>query len=110
FCATHAPERDLPADVIRVPHGPDGLDLGAVLAALQARGIQSVLVEGGARVHRSFLDAGLVDRIHLFVAPRVLVSGPGWVAGAGFPLANAPAFRLIETRIVGDDAELVMEA
>lgn len=109
-CASDAPERDLPADVVRVPHGPAGLDLTAVLAALHARGIQSVLVEGGARVHRSFLDAGLVDRIHLFVAPRILVSGPGWVAGTGFPLSDAPAFRLVDTRIVGDDAELVMEA
>jgi diaminohydroxyphosphoribosylaminopyrimidine deaminase/5-amino-6-(5-phosphoribosylamino)uracil reductase len=40
--------------------------LDALLAALATRGISSLLVEGGARAARSFLDAGLVDRILLF--------------------------------------------
>jgi diaminohydroxyphosphoribosylaminopyrimidine deaminase / 5-amino-6-(5-phosphoribosylamino)uracil reductase len=109
-CAEDAPERDLPADIVRVPRGAGGLDLPAVLAALHARGLQSVLVEGGGQVHRSFLDAGLVDRVHLFVAPRVLGGGPGWVAGPGFSLASAPSLRLVETRMAGGDAELVLEA
>ena len=43
---------------------PESLPM--LLAALAARGISSLLVEGGARVARSFLDAGLVDRILLF--------------------------------------------
>ncbi len=60
-------------------------------------------------MHRSFLDAGLVDRVHLFVAPRVLAGGPGWVAGPGFSLAAAPALRLVETRMAGGDAELILE-
>jgi diaminohydroxyphosphoribosylaminopyrimidine deaminase / 5-amino-6-(5-phosphoribosylamino)uracil reductase len=41
-------------------------DLPALLTTLAARGISSVLVEGGATVARAFLDAGLVDRILLF--------------------------------------------
>lgn len=110
LCAEDAPERALPADVARVPRGPGGLDLPAVLRSLHERGLQSVLVEGGGQVHRSFLDAGLVDRVHLFIAPRVLAGGPGWVAGPGFSLDAAPALRLIEARRVGDDAELVLEA
>ena len=44
-------------------------DLAALLTTLAARGISSVLVEGGATVTRSFLDAGLVDRILLFEGP-----------------------------------------
>lgn len=40
--------------------------LDALLPALATRGISSLLVEGGARAARSFLDAGLVDRILLF--------------------------------------------
>jgi diaminohydroxyphosphoribosylaminopyrimidine deaminase/5-amino-6-(5-phosphoribosylamino)uracil reductase len=110
-CAEDAPDRDdLPADLLRVPRGEGGLDLPAVLAGLHERGIQSVLVEGGGRVHRSFLSAGLVDRVHLFVAPRVLAGGAGWVAGPGFSLAGAPSLRLVEVRQVGPDAELVLEA
>ena len=46
------------------PHRLDDL-----LTALATRGISSLLVEGGARTARSFLDAGLVDRIMLFTGP-----------------------------------------
>lgn len=40
--------------------------LDTLLTALATRGISSLLVEGGARAARSFLDAGLVDRVLLF--------------------------------------------
>ena len=43
--------------------------LDVLLEALATRGISSLLVEGGARTARSFLDAGLVDRILLFTGP-----------------------------------------
>lgn len=44
----------------------DPRKLDTLLVALATRGISSLLVEGGARTARSFLDAGLVDRILLF--------------------------------------------
>ncbi|RME20669.1 MAG: bifunctional diaminohydroxyphosphoribosylaminopyrimidine deaminase/5-amino-6-(5-phosphoribosylamino)uracil reductase RibD [Deltaproteobacteria bacterium] len=111
FAAEDAPERsDLPAEVVRVPRDDAGLDLGAVLRELASRGLQTVLVEGGARVHRSLLDAGLVDRVHLFVAPRVLAGGPGWVAGPPYGLETAPTLSLCEVRRHGDDLELVLES
>jgi diaminohydroxyphosphoribosylaminopyrimidine deaminase / 5-amino-6-(5-phosphoribosylamino)uracil reductase len=46
-----------------------GLDLDAVIGSLGKMGICSLLVEGGAAVHSSFLEKGLVDRVMLFVAP-----------------------------------------
>ena len=53
-----------------VGHGESGgLDLDAVLTRLGKMGICSLLVEGGATVHSSFLRQGLVDRVMLFVAP-----------------------------------------
>lgn len=52
----------------------DGSEHG-VLAALAARGIRSVLVEGGARTLSAYLGAGLLDRLHVLVAPKILGSG-----------------------------------
>ncbi len=52
-----------------------GLALREVLAELGKRGICSLLVEGGAAVHGSFLKKGLVDRVFLFVAPLFAGSG-----------------------------------
>ena len=44
----------------------DASDLDILLAVFAARGISSLLIEGGAVIAKAFLDAGLVDRIMLF--------------------------------------------
>ncbi|MBY3194231.1 bifunctional diaminohydroxyphosphoribosylaminopyrimidine deaminase/5-amino-6-(5-phosphoribosylamino)uracil reductase RibD [Rhizobium laguerreae] len=49
------------------PYHPEVL-----LPALATRGISSLLVEGGAKTARLFLEAGLVDRIQLYQAPVVI--------------------------------------
>lgn len=51
--------------------------LDEALRALAARGIHSLLVEGGAELHRAFWVQGLVDRLHLIATPHRL--GPGGV-------------------------------
>ncbi len=109
ICAEDAPPNDLVADVVRVPRGPDGVDLRAALRAVVARGHHHVLVEGGATVHRALLDAGLADRLELFLNGRVLAGGPGMVAGPGFGLAAAPAFRFVRSAPVGDDLHVTLE-
>lgn len=53
--------------------------LDEVLSRLFAEGQIGVLVEGGAGVYGSFLKAGIVDQIELFLAPTVLGEGLGWV-------------------------------
>ena len=60
------------ARVLRVEEHAAGLDLHGVLRALYRMGITEVLVEGGAETARRFVDARLVDRVHLFLAPRLL--------------------------------------
>lgn len=50
----------------------------AIVAALAARGLGRVLLEGGASTLAAFLDAGRIDLLHLLVAPMILGSGkPG---------------------------------
>ncbi len=54
----------------------DPRNLPAVLTRLaEEKGLQSLLVEGGAKVAASFLEADLVDEVQWFVAPRVAGSG-----------------------------------
>ena len=67
------------------------VDLRAVLRRLARRGLTSVLVEGGPRVHASLIAAGLVDEVRLYQAPIVLGAGPTWVGDLGVTrLARAP--------------------
>jgi len=109
YCAQDAAQRDLPADVVPVPRADTGVSLLPVLEDLAGRGVHSVLVEGGGKVIRSLLDQDLVDRVELFLGPRILAGGPGWVGGTPFPLAAAPGFCVVATETVGDDAHLTLE-
>ena len=61
------------ADCLRLPRAKKGgIDLRALLKELARRGVSSLLVEGGSAVHTSFLEAGLVDEVHLFLAPCLI--------------------------------------
>ncbi|MEX2047659.1 MAG: RibD family protein, partial [Chloroflexota bacterium] len=53
----------------------DGLDLVELLALLRARGLRRILVEGGGVTVSRFLQTGLLDRLHLTVAPMLIGSG-----------------------------------
>ncbi len=53
------------AQIIRVPSGPQGLQLDHVLKELARQGITRLMVEGGAGVAQSFVDAGFVDEVWL---------------------------------------------
>jgi diaminohydroxyphosphoribosylaminopyrimidine deaminase / 5-amino-6-(5-phosphoribosylamino)uracil reductase len=56
------------------------------LAQLASEGAQSLLLEGGPTLAAAFLEAGLVDKLLVFVAPRLSGDGPGMVAGLPRPL------------------------
>lgn len=75
--------------------------LDSLLAGLASRRISSLLVEGGATVARSFLDAGLVDRIHLYTGPNPI--GESGVASPCVSGAMPPGFSLRRTMCFGAD-------
>ncbi len=67
---------DAGATVLRIEQDEQGrVSIPALMTVLHAEGIQSLLVEGGRRLAGSFLAAGMVDRIEVFVAPLLIGSG-----------------------------------
>lgn len=56
------------------------------LAALAADGVLSLLLEGGPTLATAFVEAGLVDKLVLFVAPVVSGAGPAWLGDLVSPL------------------------
>jgi diaminohydroxyphosphoribosylaminopyrimidine deaminase/5-amino-6-(5-phosphoribosylamino)uracil reductase len=57
-------------------------DLGIALRMLRDEGVSSLVLEGGAAIHRAALDAGVVDALHLYIAPRRLgPDGVEWIGG-----------------------------
>jgi riboflavin-specific deaminase-like protein len=64
--------------VVRVPAAGRDLAPEDVLAALAARGLERVLVEGGGRTVSRFLAAGTLHRLYLTTAPMLIGDGiPG---------------------------------
>ncbi len=81
-----------------------GADLRRTLRALALEHeVQSLLVEGGATVHGAFIAAGLVDRVALFLAPRLIGGGVPIARGADLPLDRALRLGPLSTRAVGAD-------
>lgn len=69
-------ERHGAAEVLRLPrNAAGGLDLAQLLRRLRMRGLTHVFVEGGGVTVGRFLAAGLLDRLHIAVAPLLLGSG-----------------------------------
>ena len=66
----------LGATLMKLPPDPGGrVDLAVLLEELSASGVESVMVEGGATLITGFFRAGLVDRIAVCVAPKILGVG-----------------------------------
>lgn len=70
------------------------------LRRLAGLGVHSLLLEGGARLHRAAWEAGMIDEVRLFIAPSAL--GPSGVPFAD-GLVDIPALTDLETRVVGSD-------
>ncbi len=88
------------------PTVADKIDLKALLEKLGEKSITSVLVEGGAAILGAMIRARLIDKFHVFIAPKILGGGDGipMVAGPG-PKTMEETLRLdnIEVRRFGDD-------
>ena len=85
------------AEALTVPLVGSRLRLDVLLAQLHARGLWSVFVEGGGATVSSFLEAGLLDRLHVAIAPLVTGSGrPGLTLPARDKIAEClrPQHRL----------------
>ncbi|MCA1579430.1 MAG: bifunctional diaminohydroxyphosphoribosylaminopyrimidine deaminase/5-amino-6-(5-phosphoribosylamino)uracil reductase RibD [Acidobacteria bacterium] len=87
----------------------DPSDLCLVLTELGRRSIQSVLVEGGASVAGSFIDANLVNKVTFFIAPKIVggSDAPSAIAGRGFErMTHALELERLEITQRGRDLEI----
>lgn len=69
--------------------GPDSVNVPALMHVLRARGCQRIFVEGGGVTVSMFLEANLLDRLHVAIAPLIIGDG-------------RPAIRLPARALLGD--------
>ncbi|WP_448628505.1 GTP cyclohydrolase II RibA [Geodermatophilus sp. URMC 64] len=95
-----------------VPGGPGGLRIDGVLRLLRSLGVASLLVEGGARVITSMLQARAADRVVVSVSPTIIGAGVDAVGqlgigrvADGIRLVNRSVFVAGEDLLLGFDVE-----
>src|SRR5579863_6949672 len=81
-------------DQLPVANSEGHPDMAAVVRFLGEMAITSLMIEGGAIVNAAALSAGIVDKIFLYYAPRILggTASVPFVGGAGFASINNAAY------------------
>jgi diaminohydroxyphosphoribosylaminopyrimidine deaminase / 5-amino-6-(5-phosphoribosylamino)uracil reductase len=78
--------------------------LDDLVQKLFLRGVTSLLVEGGAETLSGFLRLGLIDRLELFVAPKLFGQGTPWATfGLAMGMDQVGQWRFSSARKLGDD-------
>src|SRR5262249_40210325 len=98
------------AEVLTLPRGPFGVSMPAVVRALGDRGIQDALIEGGPELAWTSVAEGVVDRLVLYLAPKVVGGrdAPGVLGGAGVAtIADAIEGVVESVEMVGRDVRVV---
>jgi diaminohydroxyphosphoribosylaminopyrimidine deaminase/5-amino-6-(5-phosphoribosylamino)uracil reductase len=94
------------AEVLAVASHQGQVHLGVALRLLAERGITRVLVEAGGSLAASLFEAGLVDQVHAFVAPKLVggAAAPSPLEGTGFAqMSEAVRLHDVRTERLGDD-------
>jgi riboflavin-specific deaminase-like protein len=96
--------REALVDVATVVAAGEPIDLGAVLEDLGERKVERLLVEGGGTIHTQLLHAGLVNEMHVVVAPFLLGDhgGARFVHPRRFPQDGEHPMTLAQTRQIGN--------
>ena len=91
---------------INVVERGDKVPLKKVLSYLGEFGIMSLLVEGGGEVIGSFFEENLVDKIYLFISPRIIGgrNSLSWVGGKGIDsLDKSPKLKISSLKRIDED-------
>ena len=104
----HAPSREeLPVDRIVCSLTDNAyIDILPMLKTLYLEGMYTVLVEGGAAIIQSFIQAECVDVLELYVGAKFLGGGRSFGEGCNFLLSEAPHLTLRSLEALGSDVHL----
>ncbi|MER6201777.1 bifunctional diaminohydroxyphosphoribosylaminopyrimidine deaminase/5-amino-6-(5-phosphoribosylamino)uracil reductase RibD [Streptomyces sp. NPDC001586] len=106
--AEDADTRHLPGvDLLRLPPHEGRIPIHPLLTELYARGVRSLLLEGGPTLAGAFVEAGAVDRVVGYLAPALLGAGPAAFGDAGITnISQAVRLDITEAVRVGPDLRI----
>ncbi|MEU9088341.1 bifunctional diaminohydroxyphosphoribosylaminopyrimidine deaminase/5-amino-6-(5-phosphoribosylamino)uracil reductase RibD [Streptomyces sp. NPDC048357] len=106
--AEDADTRHLPGvDLLRLPLRDGRIPIHRLLTELYARGVRSLLLEGGPTLAGAFAEGGAVDRVVGYLAPALLGAGPAAFGDAGITnISQAVRLDITEAVRVGPDLRI----
>jgi diaminohydroxyphosphoribosylaminopyrimidine deaminase/5-amino-6-(5-phosphoribosylamino)uracil reductase len=101
--------RRVGAELVELPSAGERVDLEKLFRALSARGVTSVLVEGGGILIGSLFDSGLVDKVVAFIAPVIIGGEEAKTAVGGRGVSKAvDSFRLEGVRVERSGGDIMV--
>ena len=96
-------------DLILLESDHNGLKLDQLMEELNKKNICSLLLEGGQQIYQSFLQSGLVDKIHLFIAPMLIGNdGISFIGSLGYLSINeCMKIEFDEIKRIGDNIHFI---
>lgn len=97
--------------LIHMPYAANGINLKELMKILGSMKIDSVLIEGGASIHTSALSSGIVNKMQIYVAPKIL-GGDG--KNAFMPMSVADVSNAVilgnpQVKLFGNDVRIEYE-
>lgn len=93
-----------------VPSAQNRVDLKALMKILGSQGIDGILLEGGAALNQSALWAGIVQKIQVYVAPKIFGGGGAFTPVRGLGVEEpAQAFLFRNRRITDFGEDILLE-
>jgi riboflavin-specific deaminase-like protein len=102
-------ERERPAGVetLKVAMSAEGLDAVSIIAGLIDRGFRRIMIEGGGITIGHFMDADLIDRLHVGIAPLIIGAGPSGLTTS--PVSLLAQAKRPQTFVYGLASDIVID-
>ncbi len=97
--------------ILKISKTETGIDLDELMSVLGEMNIDSVLIEGGAKMHTSALKAGIVNKLQVYIAPKIM-GGDGLSAFSAMGISKASdaiELKNPQLHIFGDDIMIEYE-
>lgn len=96
--------------ILEMPEKDGSVDLTALMRFLGKEGIDSVLLEGGAALHEAALRAKIVQRVQVYIAPKIFggISAKTAVGGLGVSQVE-DAYKLTRPEITRYGEDVLLE-
>ena len=81
-------------------------NISFIVNDLYKKNVQSLLVEGGAKTISGFINSGVFDELHCYIAPKFLGEGLNIFQGKSSIKKNY-GLKIVDAKMIGDDVKII---